>query len=473
MQTDEEVGKAVQITSARNAKTLSPAHLKQCILAENRFDFLKDLVMAVPDVQGDNEEGASAASVPTTPTQSLQPHHPLIFRSQSETSSVAAGSSGTSRNKPGGTGRPRGRPRKNLSVATAINVQNNLRIQATTKSGVTDSDEDEDSNDEDDEDEEEEDSTADDEGPRSSKGSVKNSCTGSDNGGREAESFKQQSNTNPQIQFNAVQPNFYQEIGNNASNGSSIIQTQPAFQIQINLPPAAGASADAGRCDKAANGLVARTAFSRRRRRRYANDEENDDFSGSGRGVLLRRLSQTTQTDTLLGEFDLGSGSDGNKIILRPKTVQERIRELNVRARQFADAVTEIGCNNPAGQNFRLNGVSSRSLQVTPWGSPRMLSPVDVRHIVPELSNQDKSEKFSPAGSPSRHQRWMRGGSFNRRKVEFDVQCDPRVKEIERLWCDERNEIMSQLRELLSDHKYCIIFFHDAFDDYFRHAVTT
>ncbi|CAH1965502.1 unnamed protein product [Acanthoscelides obtectus] len=80
MQTDEEVGKvaqavpviisrtlelfveslltkSMQITLARNAKTLTPSHMKQCILSESRFDFLKDLVKDIPDasIQEDNE----------------------------------------------------------------------------------------------------------------------------------------------------------------------------------------------------------------------------------------------------------------------------------------------------------------------------------------------------------------------------------------------------------------------------------
>ncbi|CAH0545989.1 unnamed protein product [Brassicogethes aeneus] len=80
MQTDEEVGKvaqavpviisrtlelfvesllkkSTQITQARSAKTLTPSHMKQCILSESRFDFLKDLVKNIPDasVQEDNE----------------------------------------------------------------------------------------------------------------------------------------------------------------------------------------------------------------------------------------------------------------------------------------------------------------------------------------------------------------------------------------------------------------------------------
>ncbi|XP_071449875.1 uncharacterized protein NC2alpha [Hetaerina americana] len=79
MQTDEDVGKVAQavpviisralelfveslltktmeITSAKNAKTLSPSHMKHCIFSESRFDFLKDLVKSLPDMAGDGEE---------------------------------------------------------------------------------------------------------------------------------------------------------------------------------------------------------------------------------------------------------------------------------------------------------------------------------------------------------------------------------------------------------------------------------
>ncbi|KAJ8981701.1 hypothetical protein NQ317_003422 [Molorchus minor] len=50
----------MQITQARSAKTLTPSHMKQCILSESRFDFLKDLVKNIPDasVQEDNENNA-------------------------------------------------------------------------------------------------------------------------------------------------------------------------------------------------------------------------------------------------------------------------------------------------------------------------------------------------------------------------------------------------------------------------------
>lgn len=74
---------------------------KQCILAESRFDFLKDLVLSIPDVQTEGDEGA--ASVPNTPV-GLQP--PPLFRSQ--LSNNEEGASSSSR----GARRPRGRPRK-------------------------------------------------------------------------------------------------------------------------------------------------------------------------------------------------------------------------------------------------------------------------------------------------------------------------------------------------------------------------
>lgn len=85
MQTDEEVGKVAQavpviisrtlelfikslltktvrVTNARNAKTLSPSHMKQVIESENRFDFLKELVKNVPDISTEEREAEAAAA---------------------------------------------------------------------------------------------------------------------------------------------------------------------------------------------------------------------------------------------------------------------------------------------------------------------------------------------------------------------------------------------------------------------------
>jgi len=78
MQKDEEVGKVAapvpviisralelfvesllcktsEVTKIKNAKTLTVSHMKQCILGEVKFDFLKDLVSTIPDGQEDDQ----------------------------------------------------------------------------------------------------------------------------------------------------------------------------------------------------------------------------------------------------------------------------------------------------------------------------------------------------------------------------------------------------------------------------------
>ncbi|XP_074104433.1 negative cofactor 2 alpha [Cotesia typhae] len=107
MQTDEDVGKVaqavpiiisrtlelfvhslltktMQITSNKNAKTLSTSHMKQCILSESRFDFLKDLVKSVPDVSNIDDEVQSPPMTPA-PTGITSINPPLnITRVQPE-----------------------------------------------------------------------------------------------------------------------------------------------------------------------------------------------------------------------------------------------------------------------------------------------------------------------------------------------------------------------------------------------------
>lgn len=92
---------------------------KQCILAESRFDFLKDLVLSIPDVQTEGDE-SGVVSVPTTPTVHQQ--QPLMFRSLSDASTSAG------RSKVTGTGRPRGRPRKN-PIGQVTVPQSNQRFE--------------------------------------------------------------------------------------------------------------------------------------------------------------------------------------------------------------------------------------------------------------------------------------------------------------------------------------------------------
>lgn len=122
---------------------------------------------------------------------------------------------------------------------------------------------------------------------------------------------------------------------------------------------------------------VVRTAFCRKLGRR-----EGEVYQDEHR-LYFRRLSQTTQTDVLLGNLDLsGSG----KVILRPMTVQERIRELNLQARMFTDTMLAIQATS-ANSPRHLPG--HRSLQCSPWSSPRILSPVDMRHILTSRSTEN------------------------------------------------------------------------------------
>ncbi|XP_013389488.1 dr1-associated corepressor-like [Lingula anatina] len=57
------ISRANDITQSKHAKTLSAAHMKQAIESEKKFDFLRDLVASIPDVQC--EEGDGEGSVHT------------------------------------------------------------------------------------------------------------------------------------------------------------------------------------------------------------------------------------------------------------------------------------------------------------------------------------------------------------------------------------------------------------------------
>ena len=60
------------------------------------------------------------------------------------------------------------------------------------------------------------------------------------------------------------------------------------------------------------------------------------------RRIFLRRLSGSELGST---SFLLGNGSSNesrSRLVLRPLSVQERIRELNLRARHFAETVMAV-----------------------------------------------------------------------------------------------------------------------------------
>lgn len=53
------------------------AHRKQCIELEQQFDFLKDLVAAVPDMQGEGEENHAEGGGEKVPRRYLTGSHTL------------------------------------------------------------------------------------------------------------------------------------------------------------------------------------------------------------------------------------------------------------------------------------------------------------------------------------------------------------------------------------------------------------
>lgn len=123
MQSDEEVGKvaaavpviisralelfvenllskANNVINQRGSRILTPSHIKLCIQSEKRFDFLKELVSSVPDLQGDTDcpdtpmsagpstssltswqasSSAASAAAPSTAPASLSGQREFVF----------------------------------------------------------------------------------------------------------------------------------------------------------------------------------------------------------------------------------------------------------------------------------------------------------------------------------------------------------------------------------------------------------
>ena len=99
------LGSAKQVTTQRGARTLTPSHLKHCIQSETRFDFLRDLVSSVPDLQGDVD------SIEASPAQVS------AFGAPVDSGPAIRGRGGPGRGsivgvRGAGTGRRRGRPPK-------------------------------------------------------------------------------------------------------------------------------------------------------------------------------------------------------------------------------------------------------------------------------------------------------------------------------------------------------------------------
>ncbi|CAL4107504.1 unnamed protein product, partial [Meganyctiphanes norvegica] len=186
---------------------------------------------------------------------------------------------------------------------------------------------------------------------------------------------------------------------------------------------------------------------------RHGYDDEDDEKS-QVQHVVFRRLSQTTQTDALLGHMDM-SNTHG-RLIIRPKSVQERIRELNLKARQFADTFIAIQAGNGhAGQAMTRNYAihSANSTQCSPWNSPRILSPIDAKHFCMSKSTENLTHIPSD-GSPSRV-KWKRR-SLKKKKKQEEENEDPDgaiqrrriAEEAQQMYRDTREELKTRLEHL-------------------------
>ncbi|KAK2192450.1 hypothetical protein NP493_31g05022 [Ridgeia piscesae] len=66
------LSKTNEVTTARKAKTLTTSHIKSIILSETTFDFLKDLVTDVPDIQQAEQNGDTVTATTSDLTQPKQ-----------------------------------------------------------------------------------------------------------------------------------------------------------------------------------------------------------------------------------------------------------------------------------------------------------------------------------------------------------------------------------------------------------------
>uniref|UniRef100_A0A8D8URC8 Armadillo repeat-containing protein 10 n=1 Tax=Cacopsylla melanoneura TaxID=428564 RepID=A0A8D8URC8_9HEMI len=177
---------------------------------------------------------------------------------------------------------------------------------------------------------------------------------------------------------------------------------------------------------------VIRTAFNRR----IGQDKQEQEYPEHR--LYFRRLSQTTQTDVLLGNLDL-SQSDSGRIILRPMSVQERIKELNLRARMFSDTMIAIQANSSSPARH-----GPRSLQVSPWNSPRILSPVDVRQLMSSHSSDNLSLTALPGTI-------VMASPYKKRPTRF------RKKSPQRFSNDEKEkEIRTQAESFLENQEHML-----------------
>jgi len=182
---------------------------------------------------------------------------------------------------------------------------------------------------------------------------------------------------------------------------------------------------------------VVRQTFGRRLERpgffKNENDvlglEYEDDRNGK---VYLRRLSGSAAgRRDVLGSLDNGQNGSIPHCVLRPLSVRERIRELNLNALAFADTILALNGRPPV--------IGARSLGCSPFHSPpRILSPLDARQL-PYLEYNQPSCPQTPRLSRRASRR-----NLSRRSLASSVVS---LSEAQQEEADARAESLLQGRE--------------------------
>ena len=173
------------------------------------------------------------------------------------------------------------------------------------------------------------------------------------------------------------------------------------------------------------------------------------EYENNRRRIFLRRLSGS-ESSILLGNGS--SNGDRSRLVLRPLTVQQRIRELNLRARHFAETIMAVqladAVPNPTDGRSALNhhGMSF-SLQTSPTHTPSC--PIDFTHLASSRysSMENINSPYSSLEYQGLSSRWrssrrsLRSPDFSREELNESMEA-----ESERLLDEREAELRKRLQ---------------------------
>jgi len=179
------------------------------------------------------------------------------------------------------------------------------------------------------------------------------------------------------------------------------------------------------------------------------------EYESHRRRIFLRRLSgsELGSTSFLLGNGSSNGGS--SRLVLRPLSVQERIRELNLRARHFAETVMAVQLYDtvpaenhpPVGPRGR--NVLSFSLQTSP--TRNFMDPIDFNNLASSRYNStenlfhslpcESSSGLSSRWRSSRRSLRSRSPDFSKEELYESIEA-----ESERLLDEREIELRKRLQ---------------------------